>query len=74
MEKRLLVRNFAETVEWYNQWVERTGVGQPYTEAALLESAAREIREYHAVGLALSPQTDDAPHESLHLTNDPLQG
>ena len=74
MEKRLLVRNFAETVEWYNQWVERTGVGNPYTEAALLESAAKEIRKYHAVGLELSPQTDDAPHESLHLTNDPPQG
>ena len=74
MEKRLLIKNFAETVAWYNEWVERTGVGQPYTEAALLESAAREIREYHAVGLELSPQTDDAPHESLHLTNDPLQG
>jgi acetone carboxylase gamma subunit len=74
MEKRLLVRNFAETVGWYNEWVERSGVGQPYTEAALLESAAKEIREYHAVGLELSQQKDDAPHESLHLTNDPPQG
>lgn len=74
MEKRLLVRNFAETVEWYNQWVERTGVGQPYTEAALLESAAREIRDYHAVGLELSQQKDDAPHESPRLTNDSLPG
>jgi hypothetical protein len=74
MEKRLLVRNFAETVGWYNEWVERRGVGQPYTESALLESAAREIREYHAVGLELDHEKADAPHESLHLTNDPPQG
>jgi hypothetical protein len=69
MEKRLLIRNFAETVEWYNEWVERRGVGKPYTEAALLESAAREIQSYHASGPALARQTDDALHESLHLTN-----
>jgi hypothetical protein len=74
MEKRLLVRNFAETVGWYNEWVERTGVGQPYTEAALLESAAKEIRKYHAVGLELDHEKADAPHESPHLTNDPPQG
>jgi len=74
MEKRLLIQNFDQVVAWYNEWVERRGVGQPYTESALLESAAREIQDYHAVGLELSQQKDDAPHESLNLTNDPLQG
>jgi hypothetical protein len=74
MEKRLLVRNFRETVEWYNEWVERRGVGQPYTDAALVESAARELRQYHSGALLDVAEKADVPHESLHLTNDPQQG
>jgi len=74
MEKRLLVRNFAETVGWYNEWVERRGVGQPYTDAALVESAARELRQYHSGALLDAAEKADVPHESLHLTNDPAQG
>jgi hypothetical protein len=73
MEKRLLVRNFRETVEWYNEWVERRGIGKPYTDAALVESAARELRQYHSGSLLDAAEKADAPHESLHLTNDHQQ-
>ena len=74
LEKRLLIKNFSEVIEWYNEWVDCNGLGQPYTETALLESAAGEIRDYHAVGLQLDQQKGAAPHESLHLTNDHQQG
>ena len=73
MEKRLLIRNFAETVGWYNEWVERRGVGKPYTDTALVESAARELRQYHSVPLLDAAEKADAPHESPHLTNDHQQ-
>jgi hypothetical protein len=74
MEKRLLIENFADVVGWYNDWVERRGHGQPYTETALLESAARELRQYHATVALHAPEKDVVPHESPHLTSDPEQG
>lgn len=69
MEKRLLIRNFQEVIEWYNEWVELRGVGQPWTETELLASAASEIHNYHATARLLDHEKAGAPHESPNPTN-----
>ena len=67
-EKQHIVRNWTEVVAWYNQWVSDTGVGGPVTDSVLQQLTQQENSNYHAVEKA------DAPHESLHLTNDHQQG
>ena len=71
LEKRQIIENFSEVVAWYNAWVDQNGLGEIYTEQQLLESAASEIRNYHAVGPLIDQQKDDVPHESPRLTSDP---
>lgn len=47
LEKRMLVRNFDQCVDVYNQWVELTGHGQPYSTADVNRIAMNEITEWH---------------------------
>lgn len=69
MEKRLLIKNFSEVVDWYNEWVALRGVGTPWTEPALLEHELNEIHNYHATCQLLDQQRDDALRESPRLTS-----
>jgi hypothetical protein len=49
-EKQKVIRNFDQCVDWYNQWVEKTGIGQKYTLNDLEEkSAAEEVLLNNAV-------------------------
>jgi hypothetical protein len=41
-EKQGVIRNFDQCVDWYNQWVEKTGIGQKYTLNDLEEKSAAE--------------------------------
>ena len=41
-EKQSVIRNFEQCVDWYNQWVEKTGIGQKYTLNDLEEKSAAE--------------------------------
>lgn len=56
LEKRLLIRNFSEVVDWYNQWVDVHGVGQHYTDQDIVDQARDEIRRFHDLPL-LEDQT-----------------
>jgi hypothetical protein len=47
MEKKLLVNNFGQCVEVYNQWVSSNGIGTMYTEEQLGAIVSNEIREWH---------------------------
>jgi hypothetical protein len=48
LEKRLLVRNFDQCVDVYNQWVAKNGIGTLYTDEQLAVSMTREIKTWHA--------------------------
>jgi len=50
-EKKMLVNNFQQVVDWYNEWVDSTGVGRAYTAHEIALSADREIRRFHDVPL-----------------------
>lgn len=47
IEKKLLIKNFNECVDVYNNWVEKNNVGQYYTEAALAETMQSELMFWH---------------------------
>lgn len=47
MEKKLLVSNFGQCVEVYNQWVSANGIGTMYTEEQLGAIVSNEIRDWH---------------------------
>jgi hypothetical protein len=49
MEKRRLIRNFDQCVEAYNQWVDHSGVGDPYTDDDIKKLAVDEISAWHNV-------------------------
>jgi len=49
LEKKLLINNFDQAVEWYNEWVSINQVGTPYTEQQLDQSMLDEIAQWHAV-------------------------
>jgi hypothetical protein len=41
-EKQQVIRNFDQCVDWYNQWVDKTGYGKKYTITELNVSADQE--------------------------------
>lgn len=49
MEKRRLIRNFDQCVEAYNQWVAKTGVGEPYTDTEIKKLSLDEIGTWHSM-------------------------
>lgn len=49
-EKRKLIKNFDECVEWYNIWVDKNGIGKKYTNDELIKISNNEVtRWYHDV-------------------------
>ena len=48
-EKRQVVKNFDQTVEWYNAWVEKTGQGEPYTDTQINQGIQTENSHWDSV-------------------------
>jgi len=48
-EKKQVVRNFDQTVEWYNAWVEKTGQGKPYTDTQITQGIQTENAHWDSV-------------------------
>jgi len=46
-EKRRIIKNFDECVETYNKWVNKTGVGTPYTNDELISIANAEVKLWY---------------------------
>ena len=51
LEKKLLVKNFSQCVDVYNNWAEKKGVGTHYTEEGLQLTMKEEIKSWHASAL-----------------------
>lgn len=49
LEKKLLIKNFDQCVDAYNEWTVRTGHGQYYTPEDLAQHAYNEIVKWHDV-------------------------
>jgi hypothetical protein len=49
LEKKLVIKNFDQTVEWYNEWAEINQHGTTYTPAQLSDTMQTEIASWHAV-------------------------
>ena len=49
LEKKMLIKNFDEIVDVYNEWVAKTGVGVPYTDDDITCAIESEIRQWHGV-------------------------
>jgi hypothetical protein len=47
LEKKLLIKNFDQCVDIYNDWVAQSGTGTPYTTTELLENMQSEIKTWH---------------------------
>jgi hypothetical protein len=48
LEKKLLIKNFKECVDCYNEWVDKNKIGVPYTLDDIDNSAQEEIVKWHA--------------------------
>jgi hypothetical protein len=48
MEKKLLIKNFNQCVDVYNQWVTVTGCGKLYTDEQLMSLTHNEVQSWHA--------------------------
>lgn len=48
IEKKLLIKNFNQCVDTYNEWVAKNKVGKPYTEEQLAIKMKKEISSWHA--------------------------
>lgn len=51
MEKQKIIRNFDQTVEWYNEWVSLNGIGRSYDLAEVSTQANNELHRFHDLGL-----------------------
>jgi hypothetical protein len=51
LEKKLLIENFAETVDWYNEWVSVNGVGTICATGELENNMQDEINKWHSTNL-----------------------
>jgi hypothetical protein len=51
LEKKLLINNFDQCVDVYNNWVERTGHGTAYSLPQLEVAISKEIEQWHVTGL-----------------------
>lgn len=54
-EKKHIIRNFDQCIEWYNAWQQRTGLGQPYTMHDIEAQAQDE-----------ETRLNSAMHQQLH--------
>ena len=48
IEKRLIIKNFSECVNWYNEWVLQNNTGETYTHEHLSVSMQKELLSWHA--------------------------
>lgn len=48
IEKKLVISNFDQCVEWYNEWVTLNNLGEIYSEDTINESALDELKKWHA--------------------------
>jgi hypothetical protein len=48
IEKKLIISNFDQCVEWYNEWVTLNNLGEIYSEDEINESAFDELKKWHA--------------------------
>ena len=69
IEKRLLIENWDDVVDWYNQWCKRTQQASPYSPEDLAQQAINENYNYHAICQSYGQQKDDVLPESPRLTN-----
>lgn len=46
-EKRKIIKNFDQCVDWYNKWVDDTGLGQKYTDTELKLIANNEVKQWY---------------------------
>lgn len=56
-EKKSIVKNFQECVDWYNEWCQRTGAATPYTHSDLDQMAAAEESKLNATMLTMSTES-----------------
>jgi hypothetical protein len=54
-EKQLIIKNFSECVDWYNDWSLRNGLGETYTHEHLSVSMQKELMNWHANSIIASP-------------------
>jgi hypothetical protein len=48
IEKKLIIKNFDQCVEWYNEWVTLNNLGKIYTTEQVNESSLNELKQWHA--------------------------
>lgn len=46
-EKRKIIKNFDECIEWYNDWVDLNGLGEKYTDTDLKLIANNEVKQWY---------------------------
>jgi hypothetical protein len=54
-EKRLIIKNFSECVNWYNEWSLHNGLGETYTHEHLSVSMQKELMNWHADSIISAP-------------------
>lgn len=53
VEKKLIIENYQDCVNWYNDWVTRNGIGTIYQDDELARLSYEELKEWHAPPLKL---------------------
>ena len=53
MEKKLVISNFDQCIEWYNEWVTLNNLGEIYSTDTINESALGELKTWHAPHLLI---------------------
>lgn len=48
IEKQLIIKNFDQCVEWYNEWVAINNLGKIYTSEEINENSFNELKQWHA--------------------------
>lgn len=51
MEKKLLIKNFDQCVDVYNQWTKVNDLGRPYTDQDIVQQAKLELKQWHVMPL-----------------------
>lgn len=48
LEKKLIIKNFDQCVEIYNDWVSKNNLGEPYLPSTIMQLALDEVTKWHA--------------------------
>jgi uncharacterized protein YlxP (DUF503 family) len=65
-EKRLVIKNFDQCIEWYNNWVDRNGFGTKVTSSQLVNDSDKEEAQLN-LPIAQSAITFDKQNTIDHL-------